>query len=181
MRRVLFALWLLAFVAVPAFAQQTGQINGVVTDNTGGVVPGATVKAVETATGFSRDTVTGADGRYSFTSLRPTGYDITAEIRGFRTYQRKGGELQANQALTINITMEVGSLEETVTVAGEAATVDVTTATIAEVVDSKRIVELPLNGRDAAKLSTLVAGMVLTDVDRESGKTIPGALRLSTN
>jgi hypothetical protein len=180
MRRVLFALWLLVFVAVPAFAQ-TGQINGTVTDNTGGVVPGATVKAVETATGFSRETVSSTEGRYSFTSLRPTVYDITAELPGFRTYQRKGVELQANQNLTINVALEVGSLEETVTVAGQAATVDITTATIAEVVDSKRIVELPLNGRDAAKLSTLVAGMVLTEVNRESAKTIPGALRLSTN
>src|SRR5712691_569656 len=179
-RRILATLFLALLVASPALAQ-TGQINGVIADNTGGVVPGATVKAVEVATGLSRDTVSGGDGRYTFTSLRPTVYDITAEIPGFRTYQRKAVELQANQALTINITMEVGSLEETITVAGEAATVDVTTATIAEVVDSKRIVELPLNGRDAAKLSTLVAGMVLTSIDKESAKTIPGALRLSTN
>src|SRR5438445_205499 len=181
MRRILFIICCAVLFASPAFAQQTGRINGVITDNTGGVVPGVTVKATETNTGFSRETVSGSDGRYTFTSLRPTVYNITAEIPGFRTYQRKGVELQANQALTINVTMEVGSLEETVTVAGQAATVDVTTATIAEVVDSKRIVELPLNGRDAARLSTLVSGMVLTEVDRESAKTIPGALRLSTN
>src|SRR5262245_927257 len=81
----------------------------------------------------------------------------------------------------MNITMELGELSETVTVAGEAATVDISSATIAEVVDSKRIVELPLNGRDAARLSMLVSGMVVTQVDQESGKTIPGALRLSTN
>src|SRR6185295_17414506 len=103
-------------------------------------------KAVETATGLSRDTIADADGRYSFTSLRPTTYDITAELTGFRTFQRKGVVLQANQNLTVNMTLEVGNLAETVTVAGEAATVDVTSATISEVVDSKRIVELPLNG-----------------------------------
>src|SRR6185312_1895484 len=106
---------------------------------------------------------------------------IRAELTGFRTVRQTDVVLQANQNLTLNITLELGDLSETVTVAGETATVDVTTATIAEVVDSKRIVELPLNGRDAAKLSTLVAGMVLTQVDQESGKTIPGALRLSTN
>ena len=143
-------------------------------------VPGATIKAVETGS-ISRDTVSGADGRYNFTSLRPATYDITAELTGFRSSQRKGVVLQANQNLTANFALELGNLSETVTVSGEAATVDVTSATISEVVDSKRIVELPLNGRDAAKLSTLVAGMVLTAVDRESGKTIPGALRLSTN
>ena len=180
LRRTLATLFLVLLVASPALAQ-TGQINGVITDNTGGVVPGATVKAVEVATGLSRDTVTGADGRYTFTSLRPTTYDITAELTGFRTSQRKGVLLQANQNLTVNFAVELGALSETVTVAGQSSTVDVTSATLSEVVDSKRIVELPLNGRDAAKLSTLVAGMVLTQVDQESGKTIPGALRMSTN
>jgi hypothetical protein len=181
MRRVLFAICCAALFASPAFAQQTGQINGVVTDNTGGVVPGATVKAVETATGIARETVSGADGRYNFASLRPTTYDITAELTGFRTAERKGVLLQANQNLTANFALELGNLAETVTVAGQTATVDITSATISEVVDSKRIVDLPLNGRDAAKLSTLVPGMVLTEVVKESAKTIPGALRLSTN
>ncbi len=133
------------------------------------------------ATGLSRETVTGADGRYTFTSLRPTTYDITVELSGFRPAQRKGVLLQANQNLTVNFAVELGTLAETVTVSGESPLVDVSSATLSEVVDSKRIVELPLNGRDAATLSTLVPGMVLTTVDRESGKTIPGALRMSTN
>src|SRR5438093_5304470 len=178
--RVLGTLLLALLVATPALAQ-TGQINGVITDNTGAVLPGATVKAVEVATGLSRDTVTGADGRYILTSLRPTTYDITAELQGFRTAQREGVARQANQYLAVSFTVELSNIAETVTVTGESPTVDVTSATISEVVESKRIVELPLNGRDAAKLSTLVAGMVLQQVDQESGKTIPGALRLSTN
>src|SRR5207248_2769225 len=77
-RRVLLALSLFValLVASPALAQ-TGQINGSITDNTGAVVPGATVRAIEAATGLSRDTVTGADGRYTFAAMRPTTYDIT--------------------------------------------------------------------------------------------------------
>ena len=111
-RRILATLFLALLAASPALAQ-TGQINGVVTDNTGGVVPGANVRAVEVATGLSRDTVAGADGRYNFTSLRPTTYDITAELPGFRTAQRKGVLLQANQYLTVNFAIEVGTLAET--------------------------------------------------------------------
>ncbi len=179
-RRTLAPLFLALLVASPALAQ-TGQINGVVTDNTAAVVPGASVKAVEVATGLSRETVTGTDGRYTFTALRPTTYDISAELAGFRTSQRKGVLLQANENLTVNFAIELGTIAETITVAGDSPVVDVTSATISEVVDSKRIVELPLNGRDAATLSTLVSGMVLTQVDQESAKTIPGALRLSTN
>jgi hypothetical protein len=181
MRRVVLIILLLGFSVTSAFAQATGQINGVVADNSGGVVPGVTVTAVEASTGIARDTVTGANGRYSFPSLRPTSYEIRAELTGFRTVRQTDVVLAANQNLTLNITLELGDLSETVTVAGDAATVDVTTATIAEVVDSKRIVELPLNGRDAARLSMLVSGMVVTEVNQESGKTIPGALRLSTN
>ncbi len=183
-RRVPIAVSLTALLALavasPALAQ-TGQINGVITDNTGAIVPGATVKAVEVATGLSRDTVTGADGRYLFTALRPTTYDIITELPGFRPSQRKGVLLQANENLTVSFSLELGTVEETVTVTGQSPTVDVTSSTLSEVVESKRIVELPLNGRDAARLSTLVPGMVLTVVDQESGKTIPGALRMSTN
>ena len=101
---------LVLLAASPALAQ-TGQINGVITDNSGAIVPGATVKAVETATGLARDTVAGSDGRYNFTSLRPTSYDITAELSGFRTSQRKGVLLQANQNLTVNFAIEICSLE----------------------------------------------------------------------
>ncbi len=181
MRRVLLTLFVLGLSVTSAFAQGAGQINGVVSDNSGGVVPGVTVFAVEAGTGISRDTVTGANGRYSFLSLRPTTYEIRAELAGFRTVRQTDVVLQANQNLTLNITLELGELSETVTVAGETSTVDITQSTLSEVVDSKRIVELPLNGRDAARLSMLVSGMVVTEVNQESGKTIPGALRLSTN
>ena len=180
-RRVLFIFLVLGLSVSSAFAQATGQINGVVADNSGGVVPGVTVFAVESGTGISRDTVTAANGRYSFVSLRPTTYEIRAELAGFRTVRQTAVVLQANQNLTLNITLELGELSETVTVAGETSTVDITQSTLSEVVDSKRIVELPLNGRDAARLSMLVSGMVVTEVNQESGKTIPGALRLSTN
>ena len=179
--RLAVSFGVLAFLVASPVLAQTGQINGLVTDNTGALVPGATVKAVEAATGLSRDTVSGLDGRYIFTGLRPTTYDISAELTGFSTSQRKGVLLQANENLTVNFSMQVGAIAETVTVSGESPVVDVSSATISEVVDSKRIVELPLNGRDAAALSTLVSGMVLTAVDQESGKTIPGALRMSTN
>jgi hypothetical protein len=153
----------------------------VVTDSSGGVIPGVTVTAVESGTSISHETLTGASGRYQFPSLRPTTYELRAELTGFRTIRRTDVLLQANQNLTLNITLELGDLSETITVAGEAASVDVTTATISEVVDHARIVELPLNGRDAANLTTLVAGTIIGSISTESGKSIPGGLRLSSN
>jgi Carboxypeptidase regulatory-like domain len=178
--RVLGIAILACLIAAPAFAQQ-GQINGVVSDSSGGVIPGATITATETATGFVQTTVSGANGRYSFPSLRPTGYTISAELAGFRTFRRTDIVLAANQSLTLSITLELGELSETVTVAGETSQVDITTATIAEVVDHARIVELPIAGREVARLQTLVAGTVVGEISSETGKSLPGAVKISAN
>jgi hypothetical protein len=172
---------ILAALVASAFAQQAGQINGVITDSSGAVVPGVSVTAIEQQTGLARETISGANGLYNFPALRPTIYEIRAVLSGFRTVRRTDIQLLANQNLTVNVTLQLGELSETISVAGEAANVDVTTATLSEVVDHARIVELPLNGRDAAKLTTLVAGTVISSVSTETGKTIPGALRLSSN
>jgi hypothetical protein len=178
--RVFAAAAFASLLASSAFAQQ-GQINGVVTDSSGGVIPGATVTVVESATGIARDTISGANGRYQFPSLRPTGYDIKAELTGFRTMQRTGIILQADQNLTVNITLQLGELSETITVAGEAAQIDITSATISEVVDHARIVELPIAGREVARLQTLVAGTVIGEISNETGKSLPGAVKISAN
>jgi hypothetical protein len=169
------------FVAGSMMAQQTGQIVGVVTDASGAVVPGAAVKATEPGTGFVRTTISGDSGQYTLTSLRPTMYEITAEAQGFRTFRRTGVELLANQSLTIPVTLEVGAVTETVNVAGSVVQVDTSTSTLSEVIDQSRIIELPLNGRDAASLATLVPGTNVISVSRESGKSIPGGLQLSSN
>src|SRR5918995_4764996 len=174
---VMSLTWLLP---ATTFAQQ-GQINGVVTDSSGGVLPGVTVTAVESQTGISRDTVSGANGRYSFVSIRPTSYEIRAALPGFKTVQRTGITLQADQNLTVNVTLELGELSETITVAGEAAQVDISSATIAEVVDHARSVELPIAGREVARLQTLVAGTVIGSISNETAKSIPGAVKISAN
>lgn len=181
LRRILFAGLLASLLAANALAQQAGQIVGSVTDGKGEVVPGATVKAIEVGTGFTRTAITDSAGRYVLPAMRPTQYEVLVEANGFRNFRRTGVELLANQSLTINVTMEVGTVTETVNVVGGAVQVDTTTATLSEVVDRSRIVELPLNGRDAARLSTLVAGTAIVSVSTETGKSIPGGLRLSSN
>jgi hypothetical protein len=180
-RRILLVLSFTAVLAIPLLGQEAGQIVGVVTDSSGAVVPGVTIKVVEVATGFVRTTVSGSDGRYVLAALRPTQYGVTAESTGFRTFQHSGIELLANQSLTLNITLEVGAVSETVNVTGAALQVDTSTPTLSEVVDRARIVDLPLNGRDVARLATAVPGTVIVSVSTETGKSIPGGLRLSSN
>lgn len=179
-RRIVFLMGL-ALSAIPLFSQQSGQIVGTITDSTGAVVPGAAIKAIEVGTGFVRSTIAGSDGQFVMPNLRPTNYELTAEANGFRLFRRAAFELLANQSLTINIALEVGSVTETVNVAGAVVQVDTSTSTLSEVVDQSRIIELPLNGRDAAQLATLVPGTFVISVSVESGKSIPGGLTLSSN
>ena len=180
-KKLIFAVASLCMLASLAFGQGAGQIVGSVRDQSQGSVPGVTVTVTETGTGQARSMVTDSDGAFVFPNLRPTSYIITATGSGFRAYRQTDVDLLANQSLTINIPMEVGAVTETVTVAGQTVQVDTSTSTLAEVVESTRIIELPLNGRDAAKLSTLIAGTVMISTSTETGKGIPGNFYLSAN
>src|SRR4051812_4674338 len=147
----LFALLLLA--AAPAFAQlATAELNGRVTDSSGAVLPGVTVTATQTATGLVRTAVTDESGNYLLSNL-PTGpYKLEIGLQGFKTYVQTGLVLQVGGTPTVNAALELGSLEESVTVEAAAPIVDVRSAGISNVVENERIVELPLNGRNAAAL-----------------------------
>ena len=180
-QRALVVSLLLALLPVALFGQQTGQIVGVVADSSGAVVSGATIQLKEKATGITRSTVSTSDGQYVLTTLRPTTYDLSATQSGFRRFRFSSFELLANQSLTVNVTLEVGSVSETVNVSGAAVQVDTSTSTLSEVVDQSRIVELPLNGREVANLATLVPGTSVISVSRESGKSIPGGLQVASN
>ena len=178
----IFAGWaLFTLLAVSALAQQAGQIVGSVRDSSQAAIPGTKITGTEVGTGFAVTTTASATGDYVLANLRPTIYTITATADGFRTFRQANVQLEANRSLTVNILMEVGTVTETLNVTGAVAQVDTSTSTLSDVVDSARIAELPLNGRDAARLGTLVPGVVLAGVVTESGKAIPGGLYISSN
>jgi len=135
-------------------------INGSVTDPSGAVVAGATITATEVDTSLARTTVSNQDGLYVISGLRPTRYTLSIEGNGFRQVTQSGIVLEANDTVTINVKLEVGATTETVNVNASAVQVDTSTSTIRQVVDSARMVELPLNGRNPAQLTALVAGAV---------------------
>lgn len=162
-------------------AQGYGTINGTVTDPSGAVVASATVTATQTLSGTVMTTVSGKDGVYVFPTLLPAPYSLTVSAPGFATFKRTGIVLQADQALTVNISLKVGSASQTVSVSADAPQVDTTTGTLSQVIDESRVVDLPLNGRSAATLITLVAGVVDASnegngVNQGSGKTFSGNL-----
>jgi len=182
MRRLLRTLALgfliMTFTAGVATAQQsTADLSGRVTDSSGGVLPGATVTATQTATGLVRSTVTDDAGAYLFPDL-PTGpYRLEVSLSGFGSYAQTGIVLQVGANPTINATLAVGDLTETVTVEASAPLVDVRSAGISDVVENERIVELPLQGRQVTSLLILAGAAV--DQQATSPRYNPGGVSIS--
>src|SRR5664280_779416 len=169
-----------------SMAQGYGSIVGTVADPSGAVVPGASVTATQTETGRKTVVTSGQNGAYVFPSLSPANYILTVESKGFQTSVQTGLVLQANQSLTVRIRLELGEASQTVQVSTELPQVDTTSGTLSQVIDEARVVDLPLNGRNAASLVTLVAGVV--DATNEgnganqgNGKTFPAAVVTSAN
>jgi hypothetical protein len=151
-----------AFLCGLAFAQtrDTASLLGNIVDSQGAAIPGATLALTNVATGQVRTTSSDAAGRYQFSLLPVGAYELAAEQPSFRRYERKGIAFQANENLKIDVVLEVGDVKSTVTVDAAAGQVETEVATLKETVDQKRIVDLPLNGRDAATLALLVPGVV---------------------
>jgi hypothetical protein len=164
--------------AVPAWAQvSTAELNGRVTDSSGAVLPGVTVTATQTATGLVRTAVTDETGSYLISNL-PTGpYRLEVALQGFRTYVQTGLVLQVGATPTVNAVLELGSLEETITVDAAAPLVDVRSAGISSVVENERIVELPLQGRQVTDLLVLAGAAVQTGT--VSSRGMPGGVTIS--
>ncbi|HYU78722.1 MAG TPA: carboxypeptidase regulatory-like domain-containing protein, partial [Vicinamibacterales bacterium] len=136
----------------------TGRIEGVVHDAQGGVLPGATMTLRNQDTGVSRTLVTESDGRYLFPALGPGRYEIQAELSGFATQQVRDITITIGFERRLDITMAVQTLQETVTVHGEAPVVDTTNAEISGVVTQEQIATLPINSRQYLSLALLVPG-----------------------
>jgi hypothetical protein len=167
----------LLLTATAAWAQATAQLNGRVTDESGAVLPGVTVTATQTDTGFTRTVVTDDTGAWVMPNMPIGPYRLEVSLQGFRTYVQTGILLQVNASPVINASLGVGTLEESVTVEAAAPLVDVRSAGISEVVEEERIVELPLQGRQVTDLIVLAGGAVNTG--RVSALSTSGAVAIS--
>jgi hypothetical protein len=176
-------LLILLLLAFPAVAQNvTGALAGIVKDPSGSVVPNATVTATNTGTSAAFHTATSDEGQYTFPTLPVGTYRLAVEAGGFKKYETSGIRLQVNETARVDVALVVGGASETVSVTAEVVRVDTDTSTLKTVVDTKRIEELPLNGRNATQLMRLVAGVTSDPrADVTSGTTYPGITPVSVN
>src|SRR5206468_6693305 len=145
---LLLALGTLLFV-LPALASAqvtTADLVGTIKDSSGAIVPGVTVALTNEATGVSRSTTTTESGTYSFTSLQPGRYRLTAELSGFRKVERTGVELQVNQRAQINLDLEVGLVSESLLIQGISPLLETQSSVLGSVIEEKQVQDLPLNG-----------------------------------
>ena len=167
--------------ALPAFAQQDGAtVLGEVTDPSGGVVPGAVVTVTNSATGISLTTETNERGVYSLPGLRPGDYSVTIEAQGFSKFVRSGITLQVAQVLRLDAALQAGNLTETVEVVGAASLLQSQVSSRGSVIDERKILDLPLNGRDYNQLALLSPG-VLPGTPRLASVNFKGVLNVNGN
>src|SRR5262252_10286899 len=147
MRRYLFAAAMLVLLAcASAFAQQTtGSVTGRVVDQQGAAVPGATVTAKNPSTGFTRTETSDAEGLYRLNALPVGIYEVTAELQGFQSVDKKDVIVNVAEIVAIDFAMMVAQLAETVNVTGATPLIQTTNSGTGGLVDLKRIESIPLN------------------------------------
>ena len=184
--RILASLMVFAF-GIGAFAQGGGNvaISGTVMDPSGAVLAGAKVTVTQKSTSIVRSAVTNGSGQFIISSLPPTTYTVSVEAAGFKKYNQDV-VLLADQVRDLDVRMQVGAQTQEITVESSAVAVNTVSQELSQVIESSRVIDLPLNGRNAADLTLLVPGAVSAVSNNSGGlqgdtKQIPGAEAIAVN
>ncbi len=173
--------WLTALlVGFPAlsFAQGgTGEIMGTVRDATDALIPGATVKLANTATGATRAVTTNEAGLYVFPALPPGTYTLTVERQGFQSQTHREILLHVQQVARIDFALRLGQIVESIDVTGAVPLLSTEDSTVGQVIENRRIVELPLNGRNYLQLAALSPGVNINSSPGAGGVSFQGGHR----
>jgi Carboxypeptidase regulatory-like domain len=167
----------LALSCAAMFGQATSQIQGTVQDESGSAVPGAEVKATQTDTGTQRTAITTADGGYVLPNLPIGPYRLEVSKTGFTTFVQTNIVLQVATNPTVNVQLKVGAVTEQVQVEANAALVDTQATSVGTVIETQRILDLPLNGRNPVELIQLAGAAVPGGRNGTAG--YPGGLNIS--
>ncbi|MBZ5559282.1 MAG: TonB-dependent receptor [Acidobacteriia bacterium] len=167
---------MVCLLVAPALAQQgTAEIGGKVADEQGAVLPGVSILVTNEETGVFREVVSGADGSYFASQLVPGRYRLSAKLAGFRSMERGGLILQVGKALTINLTLGIGGVEETVHVTAESPLVDTTSAKVGGNIGTQELSELPAMNRNFFSTVALLPGVQFSPSNQMGNDTIVAA------
>ncbi len=158
-------LWLVGSMlslSSPLAAQiGSGTLTGNISDQAGAAVPGVAVTVTATSTGLSRTSVTAPDGRYTFQGLAPGTYRLLVELSGFRPVARDGVRLPTGETVRLDVGLTLSERREALTVTADAPLLRSETLSLGQVIDNRKVVDLPLNGRSFISLASLAPGVAL--------------------
>ena len=157
----------LGYAAAPQ-AQGTAQINGIVKDPSGAVLPGVEITATQTATSVSRQSVSDERGNFVLPNLPVGPYRVEAALPGFRTFVQTGIELGVNQNPNLTISLEVGQVSQEVEVQANVTLVETRNLGVRQVIENQEVLDLPLQSRNATDLLTLLGGAVASGANSSS-------------
>ena len=159
--RIFRIFTLIALLSSVAFAQTGGKISGEIKDATGAVIPGSTVVLLNPATGVKRNSVTGADGVFNFPIVPVGQYQLDVSMEGFTPYRQTSNlKIDVNTSLTLDVVLQVAQNNQTVTVTENTAEVNLTDTQIGQTIQSKQLVDIPLNGRSYTDLLAVQSGVI---------------------
>src|SRR5438876_10615387 len=167
---------LLAFVPLALAQLDTGTISGTVADQTGAAVPGASVSIKNIETGIVRRLVTNEAGRYEAVALPIGTYEVTASLAGFQTLVRDGIGLTVGRNAVVDIALQVGEVTQAITITAETSQTETTTATVAQLIDERKVLDIPLNNRDLTQLAYFDAFVMRTPTGAGGGRNASGGL-----
>ena len=147
---------MLALCASTALHAQSAQggLRGVVKDQQG-VIPGVTITLTNEQTNTSRETTSNGVGEYSFPAVDPSTYTVKTTVPGYKTFERKGVRIGVQTFVGLDIQLELGALEETITVTGESPLIETTNASTGEILDTKTLESIPTAGRSVFLMANL--------------------------
>ncbi|MBI3210425.1 MAG: TonB-dependent receptor [Candidatus Solibacter usitatus] len=176
--KTLTCLCLMAALTLPLMAQNAALV-GTAKDQQEGVVPNASVKIKNLGTGAELAATTDTTGTYEFPQLRPGVYSLRVEVKGFKTFVQNTVSLQVGERLRVDPRLEVGDTTTLVTIEAQAASVQTESSGLGDVVDTKKIVEIPLNGRFFLDLAMLTAGTVAPSTNNRTFLAAPSGIGIS--
>src|SRR5215831_8020293 len=179
MRGTLFLLFAVAATSIAAFGQRiTGTIEGRVVDPTGAVLPGVEITVTNQQTQQTRTTITNELGLYNAPLLQPGEYDVKVSLPGFKSELRRGIIVEVDRNARVDVQLQVGNVAESVEVTADAPLIQTDTSSLGQVIDTRRVAELPLNGRQFLSLATLTPG-VQPNVEGSNLSTQQGSVNVN--
>jgi len=168
----------LIFAALP-LAAQNASLAGTVKDQQGGVIPNAAVTLTSADTGVTQAIGADSSGNFEFPAVRPATYAVKVVQKGFQTYTQTGIVLAVDERRRLDVVMQVGDTSSVVTVESQSATVSTESSTLGSVVENKKIVEIPLNGRFFLDLALLQTGTVVPSTNNRTFLAAPSGIGIS--